>query len=95
MIKVVAKNYMKSDRLSEVIDLCKELVEETRKEDGCIKYELYQDSEDSSILTMIEEWESKEALDLHLKSEHFTRIVPMMSEMTEKDGEMNIYTKLA
>ncbi|MDP0493959.1 MAG: putative quinol monooxygenase [Fusobacterium sp. JB021] len=94
MIKVIAKNFTKKNKIDETIELCKELADATRKEKGCIKYELYQDEKDSSILTFIEEWENKEDLERHLKSEHFTRIVPKLSQLRTKEGEINIYNKI-
>ena len=94
MIKVVAKNFAKEDKIDEIIELSKELVEITRKEKGCIKYEMYQDEQDATILTMIEEWENKEALEEHLKSEHFNRIVPRMGKLMLKEADINIYNKL-
>ena len=94
MVKVVARNFIKEDKLEEAIGLYKELVEITRKEDGCIKYELYQDEVDNKILTMIEEWIDRNALDNHLKSEHFTRIVPVLKKLMLKETDINIYNKL-
>lgn len=94
MIKVVAKNVILKDKVEKVLDLCKELIEETLKEKGCINYALYQDNQDDRILTMIEEWASEEDLDNHLNSDHFTRIVPRFGEMLAKETEMNIYKKL-
>lgn len=94
MIKVVARNVAKENKITEVIQLYKELVGLTRKEEGCIKYELYQDENDPTIITMIEEWESRKALDEHLKSEHFTRIVPKIKKFMTKQTDMNIYNKL-
>ncbi len=93
MIKVVAKGYAQEDKVKEIIEICKELVELTRKEEGCIRYELYQDINDSTILTFVEEWESKEALDKHMKTEHFTRIVPIKNKLMAKLTEINIYNK--
>jgi len=57
---------------------------------GCIAYSLYKDINNPSILTMIEEWESTEALDVHKQTEHFTRIVPMVGKL-RKSSELNIY----
>lgn len=94
MIKVVAKNFAKEDKINEILELYKELVELTRKEEGCIKYELYQDEKDFTILKIIEEWESRQALDKHFKSEHFTRIVPVVGKFMSKEGDINIYNKL-
>lgn len=94
MIKVVAKNFVKEDKVDEVLELYKELVELTRQEKGCIKYELYQDEKDSKILTMVEEWESREALENHFKAEHFVRIVPQVKKYMAKEADLNIYNKL-
>lgn len=94
MIKVVAKKIVNEGKVEEVIKLYEELVQATRKEEGCIKYELYQDEKDSRILAVIEEWESKYVLDKHMKTEHFTRIVPMIGEFTSNKTDINIYNKL-
>jgi quinol monooxygenase YgiN len=93
MIKVVAKNKVMNDKIEIVINLYEELVIATRKEDGCIKYELYQDETDTAVLTMIEEWEDKDALDKHMKTEHFCRIVPMVGDFVMESG-LNIYHKV-
>jgi quinol monooxygenase YgiN len=90
MIKVVAKGYFLEGKAEEAIKLYKELVEKTRTEEGCISYSLFRDIEDDSILTMIEEWESKDALDKHFKTEHFTKLVPMIGKL-RKSSEVNIY----
>ncbi|MDD4088132.1 MAG: putative quinol monooxygenase [Tissierellia bacterium] len=90
MIKVVAKACYYEGKAEEAIKLYEELVEKTRKEDGCISYSLFRDIEDDSILTMIEEWESKDALDKHFKTEHFTRLVPIIGKF-RKSSEVNVY----
>jgi quinol monooxygenase YgiN len=93
MIKVVAKNKVNADKLETILSLYEELVQATRKEEGCIVYELFQDVEDSSVLTMIEEWEDKASLDQHMKTEHFVRIVPMVGKFVE-ESSLNIYNKV-
>lgn len=93
MVKVVAKKFVSEDKIEEVVKLYEELVEATRKEEGCIKYELYQDEKDSRILAVIEEWESRDALNKHMNSEHFMKLVPMIGALTGKT-DMNIYKKL-
>ncbi len=94
MIKVVAKHFIKEDERENFLKIAKELIAITVKEEGCIKYELYQDEKDESILTIIEEWENKEALNNHMASEHFKRIVPIMGKCIEKAGEINLYEKV-
>lgn len=94
MIKVVAKNCIQEGKLKEILELYKELVEKTIVEPGCIKYELYQDINNPRILTMIEEWESIEALGAHEKKEHFVRIFPMLKDLVTDESDFRIYKKL-
>ena len=92
-IRVVAKNYVKPEKIQEFIDLCKKLVEESVKEEGCMDYGLYQELDNPGILTMLEEWRDKSNLDKHLNSNHFREIFPLLSEYLEKETEINMYTK--
>lgn len=94
MIKVVAKSYVKNEKLSKALELTKEMVEKTVKEEGCIRYELFQDVKDPNVMIFIEEWENEEALNKHMVSEHFKRIIPQLNEQREKASEVNICKKL-
>jgi quinol monooxygenase YgiN len=94
MITVVATNYIKEDKIDDMINIAKELVEETRKEDGCITYNLFQDSEDKGTFTFVEEWTSKEHLDAHMQTEHFTRIVPKIKELCRAEGKISVLNKV-
>lgn len=94
MIKVIAKGVFQEDALQKVIALYQELIAESRKEQGCLSYELYQDIENPCIMTMLETWENKAALDAHSASAHFQRLVPAIGKFRlEKD--LHVYTKLA
>ena len=90
MIKVVSKGVFYEDKTEEALKLYEELVEKSRKEDGCISYYLFRDIENKSILTMIEEWESQDALNKHRETEHFKRLVPLIG-MLRESKELNIY----
>jgi len=92
-IRVVAKNQVKPEKIQEFMDLCEKLVEGSIKEKGCIEYGVYQELENSGILTMLEEWKDESSLDEHLNSSHFREIFPLLSECLEKDTEINVYRK--
>jgi quinol monooxygenase YgiN len=95
MVKIVAKQTVRQDKVDSFITLAKKLVEQTRKSDaGCIRYELFQDAKDPRILTFIEEWENQAALDKHMASVHFKEIFPQLGALCEKPGEINIYRKV-
>lgn len=83
MITIVAKNSIKPGKTEEFKALAERLINESRKERGCISYNLYEDSSNGNILTFIEVWENGEAINLHNSSEHFTSIVPKFGELKE------------
>lgn len=94
MIKVVAKCKLKQDvKVEEYLVQARELVAETRKEDGCMTYALHQDINDPTIITMLEEWVDEEALNQHNKTEHVNRIVPELRKLREST-EVNIYREV-
>lgn len=95
MIKVVAKQIIKTGKLEEFMPVAKALVDASNKNDaGCIRYEMYQDLSDPQIVTVIEEWESQEALDSHMKSKHFTDAMPKIGALCVKPADINLYKKL-
>lgn len=90
MIKVVSKGYFYEDKVDEAIGLYEKLVLATRSESGCIRYNLHRDIDDSSILTMIEEWSDEECLEAHFGTEHFKTLVPQIDKLRKK-SELNKY----
>jgi len=89
MIKVVAKLTIKKEGIDIFIENAKKLVEETRKEEGCISYQLLQDINNEQVFIFNEEWASAEALDKHMKSEHFALMQEIQKQIQE-EGEINI-----
>ena len=94
MIKIVAKSVIKDGQKGTYLQLTKELIEKSRQEAGCISYNLFEDINDASVLTFIEEWQDKKAIELHNNSEHFTRIVPLLANLRIGTGEVNLYKEL-
>ncbi len=90
MLKVVAKSFFYEEKVDEALKLYEELVRETQKETGCISYNLYQDINDRIILTMLEEWESMECFNNHIKSDHYKKLIPEISKF-RKSSEINKY----
>ncbi len=53
-------------------DIIKDIVKLSRREQGCIKYDLF--TKDNGYI-VFEEWEDSAAFELHKKSEHFQRLI--------------------
>jgi quinol monooxygenase YgiN len=47
------------------------MIEPTEKEVGCLAYAVFCDIEDKSHFSLLEEWETREDLDNHLRSPRF------------------------
>lgn len=88
MIRVVAVSKIYAGREQDYYAAVKELIEKTRQEEGCIYYTLNRDVNDAQIHYFSEGWKDREALDRHMQSEHFTRIVPTLTEFREESRGM-------
>jgi quinol monooxygenase YgiN len=71
MIYVIAKITIKEGCLPELIKAVTPALEATRKEKGCIYYNLSQDVQQPLTLTFTECWETREALTAHFTAPHF------------------------
>ena len=94
MITIVAKCTVKEGMNEEFTKLAYKLIAETRKEEACVSYELFQDIDNKNIYTFIENWETREAIDKHMNTEHFTTIVPKLKETQICNSDMNLYEKI-
>jgi quinol monooxygenase YgiN len=78
MISVIASIKVKAGRVPQFIEILESNVPEVRKEKGCIEYFPAVDIDsglpvqklDKDIVTIVEKWESMEALRAHLKTPH-------------------------
>ena len=88
MLAVYAYGIVEEENVDKFIEIARKLVGETVKESGNVSYELIRGVSDRKIFAFLEKWESKEALDLHMKTEHFTSLVPELGKLM--NGEMKI-----
>lgn len=93
MLKVVAKKQVENENREKILQLLQTLAEESRKDQGCIRYGLYQDINDTSVITIIEEWEDQNCLEKHFNTAHFKELVPRISALADQE-EVNIYQEI-
>ena len=94
-IRVVAHVTARPETVDQIRDALLTLIEPTRAEDGCVVYELLQDTSDPTRFTFVEEWESDEALDKHMETEHFLAAVARATEFLGAPPEIRRYTVVA
>ena len=53
-------------------------------EPKCVSCRLYQDADDAARLAFVQEWESQEALDEHIRSDDYRKILAVMELASER-----------
>ncbi|MBN2899570.1 MAG: antibiotic biosynthesis monooxygenase [Clostridia bacterium] len=91
MIKVVADKYVNEENKAEFLKIASELIVESRKEEGCISYGIFEDITDSSHVSFIEEWADEEAVLRHGQSEHYKKLIPLLGPLCSKNGSIYRY----
>ena len=67
-ISVIAQIRAKSGHEAEVRKICEGLVGPSQKEPGCLKYNIYEDKYYTGSFYTYEEWETEDALNVHLET---------------------------
>lgn len=86
MIVLLAKNTLLQGKQEDFIATAKKLAEETRKEPGCLSYELVQ--EEKTVFYFVEKYKDEAALEFHRNSAHFQKYVPMFNAFRAKPSEV-------
>jgi quinol monooxygenase YgiN len=94
-IKVVARVVALPDQVEEVRLVLIPLIEPTRQEGGCITYELFQNQNDLTDFTFVEEWESQASLNIHLASVHIAQATSQLEGLIAKEPDIRVYQQLA
>ncbi|MFV0484591.1 MAG: putative quinol monooxygenase [Bacteroidales bacterium] len=80
---LTAKIRAKNGCLEAMLIEAKKLIEPTRKEEGCLVYELLSSSEDGDVYMFYEVWASEEDLQRHTKSPHFMHFLAVKDDCIE------------
>jgi len=94
-VRVVARVAALPDKLEEVKGIVTGLVDPTRKEAGCISYDVLQNQDDPTDFTVVEEWESRELLDAHLNSPHLKEAGAQLNGIVAIAPDIRFYTLIA
>ena len=77
------------------IDLTRDNCENSLREEGIYRFDLYQHEDDDTRFTLVEAYRDVEAQDLHKQTEHYerwrTQAEPLMAEPRTRQLYRNIY----
>jgi quinol monooxygenase YgiN len=89
-ITVLVSARAKPGRGAELLDMYGELAAATHQEQGCLAFTLHRGLEDHDVIALVERWDSKEALDTHLRSSHVTAFRRDAAELSDGPSTITI-----
>ncbi len=71
------------EKQKEVMQTLLSMIESTGKERGCLSHHVFRDIEDKNGFSLIDEWETREDLDQHIRSAKFGVLLGTKSLLCE------------
>jgi len=91
MIVIAAKFKLRPGKKDDFMNLAQSVIGPSRKEKGCVSYNLYSPVENPEAFMFFEEWADQDAFDAHLREPHFIEFADESKDMLEGDMDVNIY----
>lgn len=91
MILVTGTVRLPEGGLAKLLPAATRMMEETRREDGCISYVYAQDLLDPSIMHVSEAWRDREALTAHFETPHMTVWRAAIAEVGLLERDLKAY----
>ncbi len=80
-VVVLAEFQAKPGKEAEAEVLLKSMLEPTRAEEGCFRYDLHANTDKPGHFFMIEAWASRAAVEEHLTKPHIANVLPKLGEL--------------
>ena len=91
-VHVVARLTARPETVAELQSLLLSLIEPTRQEPGCLRYELLHNSTDPTDFTFIEEWLDEAALEAHFTTPHLQAALAQAPALLAVEPDIRRYT---
>ena len=88
-IHVIARHFARPETVDQVRRILLELIEPSRAEAGCLKYELLQNAEEPTDFTFVETFASDEALKVHAAAPYIAGIGPRLKDLVARPSEVS------
>jgi len=94
-IHVIARHFARPDTVDDVRRILLSLIEHSRAEPGCLKYELLQNADDPTDFTFVEAFASEDAVKLHAAAPYIAGLAPKLKELVARPSEVSRYRAIA
>jgi len=85
-LTIIARIEAKKDKVELVKAELLKLIEPSRKEKGCLQYDLHQDNKNPEIFTFFEKWETQDLWNNHMNNDHLKAYVK------DTEGAVELFT---
>ncbi len=94
-LRVIARLIARPGKEESLRSLLMGLIAPTRKESGCITYELLQNKEQSGEFTFVEEWQDEAALEVHFATDHIRNALAKLPDLLAEELDLRRYILVA
>lgn len=91
-IRIIARFIARPDAIDALRAECLAMLEPTRKETGCIRYELLANTANPAEFTFVEEWADQAAIDAHMATPHLKGLVANTQALLAEPLDVRLYT---
>lgn len=89
MVQIISKKTILPENIEKYLEIAKELIEKSQAEQGCIEYTFKKQHGVENVYAYSEKWETYHiATEVHPKTEHFARLVPILNALTTGENEL-------
>lgn len=93
-IHIVARIVAQADKVAEVREILLGLVAPTRKEEGCVSYQLLENKNDPTDFTFVEVWSNQDAINAHFATTYVQEALAKVPPLVAKSPDIQYYSVL-
>jgi quinol monooxygenase YgiN len=91
VLLVIGRVKCEPEKRVELIELLERMQDDSRREEGCIRYGFFAAVEDPHSFIAVEEWADREALDRHFAQEHLHDFTGALLKIISERPEVAIH----
>ena len=91
MIQASLRIVAPAGKRDEIVRTFRSLLEPTEVKHGCLGCRFYQDVADENALTYVEEWQTQEDLERHLRSDQYRKLLALI-DLSTAPPELRFHT---
>lgn len=91
MLIVVGRVRCAAEHRDELVAAFQEMQDNSRREEGCLRYGFFAAVEDPLSFIAVEEWADREALDIHFAQPHLHAFAGRLGELVSSPPEVAIH----